>query len=388
MNKFDSKINVTSGDEFEELATDFNKMSQKLNKQFKTLDTKADNDRAILSSLDARIIVETIIYRIYDWFDCDSVFISLMDSKQGSTAQVYSSVYGQRKELSESSIKFKPFDLETFHSFPEYMIVDANKTQLSFLSDSVGQGVELFLILPIFIKEHLKALITIGRPQSKFYNAEDIFQARQMADQVAVSLSNATLMEELDQLGWGAINALARTVDAKSSWTAGHSIRVAEMALKIGSELGISSKKLEDLHRAALLHDIGKVGIPLSVLDKPGALNDDEYAIIKKHPTIGARILEPIASYADIIPIVLQHHERFDGKGYPGGISGNEIDIGARILAVADVYDALVSDRPYRKGWAAKNVIDYIRRESGSQFDPDVAEIFWAMMRQKKTMAA
>jgi putative nucleotidyltransferase with HDIG domain len=210
----------------------------------------------------------------------------------------------------------------------------------------------------------------------------------QMADQVAVSLSNATLMEELDQLGWGAINALARTVDAKSSWTAGHSIRVTEMALKIGSELGISSKKLEDLHRAALLHDIGKVGIPLSVLDKPGALNDDEFAMIKKHPTIGARILEPIESYADIIPIVLQHHERFDGKGYPGGISGNEIDIGARILSVADVYDALVSDRPYRKGWSVENVIDYIRRESGSQFDPDVAEIFWTMMRQKKTMAA
>jgi len=268
------------------------------------------------------------------------------------------------------------------------MIVDANKTQLSFISNSVGQGIELFLILPIFIKEHLKALITIGRPQTKFYNAEDIFQARQMADQVAVSLSNATLMEELNQLGWGAINALARTVDAKSSWTAGHSIRVAKMALEIGSELGISSKKLEDLHRAALLHDIGKVGIPLSVLDKPGALNDDEFAMIKKHPTIGARILEPIESYADIIPIVLQHHERFDGKGYPGGISGNEIDIGARILSVADVYDALVSDRPYRKGWSVENVIDYIRRESGSQFDPDVAEIFWAMMRQKKTMAA
>lgn len=388
MNKFDSKIDVTSGDEFEELATDFNKMSKELNKQFKTLDTKADIDRAILSSLDARIIVETIIYRIYDWFDCDSVSISLMDSKQGGAARVYSSVYDQRKELFESSIVFRPFDLETLNSSPEYMIVDANKNQLSFLSNFVGQGIELFLILPIFVKEHLKALITIGRPQAKFYNAEDIFQARQMADQVAVSLSNATLMEEMDQLGWGAINALARTVDAKSSWTAGHSIRVAKMALKIGSELGISSRKLEDLHRAALLHDVGKVGIPLSILDKPGALDDDEYAIIKKHPTIGARILEPISSYADIIPIVLQHHERFDGKGYPGGISGNEIDIGARILAVADVYDALVSDRPYRKGWAPESVIDYIRRESGSQFDPYVAEIFWAMMRQKKTMAA
>jgi len=231
-------------------------------------------------------------------------------------------------------------------------------------------------------------LITIGRSKSKFYNAEDILQARQMADQVAVSLSNATLIEEMEQLSWGAIKALARTVDAKSSWTAGHSTRVTKMALKIGAEFGISSKELDKLHRAALLHDIGKVGIPLSILDKPGALDDDEYAMIKKHPTIGARILEPIASYADIVPIVLQHHERFDGKGYPGGISGNEIDIGARILAVADVYDALISDRPYRKGWAVESVIDLIRKEAGRQFDPDVAEVFLAIMRQRKTKAA
>ena len=388
MNKFDSKINLTSGDEFEELAMDFNKMASELNKQFKTLDTKAEIDRAILSSLDARIIVETIIYRIYDWFDCDSVSIGLMDSKHGNTARIYSSIYDQRKELFENSIEFKPSDLETFNSHPEYMILYADKNRLPFLSTFVEQGIELFLILPIFIKEHLKALITIGRSQSNFYNAEDIFQARQMADQVAVSLSNATLMEEMDNLGWGAIKALARTVDAKSSWTAGHSTRVAKMALRLGAELGISSKKLEDLHRAALLHDVGKIGVPLSILDKPGPLDDDEYAMIKKHPAIGARILEPIASYADIIPIVLQHHERFDGKGYPGGISGNEIDIGARILAVADVYDALISDRPYRKGWAIENVIGLIRKEAGRQFDPDVAGVFLAIMRQRKTKAA
>ena len=175
MNKFDSKINLTSGDEFEELAMDFNKMASELNKQFKTLDTKAEIDRAILSSLDARIIVETIIYRIYDWFDCDSVSIGLMDSKHGNTARIYSSIYDQRKELFENSIEFKPSDLETFNSHPEYMILYADKNRLPFLSTFVEQGIELFLILPIFIKEHLKALITIGRSQSKFYNAEDIF---------------------------------------------------------------------------------------------------------------------------------------------------------------------------------------------------------------------
>ena len=388
MKNFDCRVDVKSGDEFEELAMDFNEMADHLNSQFKTLETKAEIDRAILSSLDARIIVETIIHGIYDWFDCDSVAISLTDSNQGNTARVYSNIYGHGKELFENSIEFRPFELETFNSNPEFLIADADKNRLSFLSTLVGQGIESFLILPIFVKLKLKAVITIGRSQTKAYNAEDIIQARQMANQMAVALSNATLIEEMDQLSWGTLRALARTVDAKSSWTAGHSTRVTEMALKIGSALAMSPKKLDDLHRAALLHDIGKVGIPLSILDKPGALDDEEYAKIKKHPSIGARILEPIASYKDILPIVLQHHERFDGKGYPGGLSGNDIDIGARILALADVFDAIKSDRPYRKGWAVERVVDLITEEAGRQFDPVVVEAFLAIMGQEKTRAA
>ncbi|MGB5992338.1 MAG: HD-GYP domain-containing protein, partial [Desulfobacterales bacterium] len=306
----------------------------------------------------------------------------------GNTARIYSNIYGQGKELFENSIEFRPYDLETFNTHPEYLVIDADKNRLSFFSTLVGQGIESFLILPIFLKEKLKAVITIGRSQTKVYNAEDIIQARQMADQVAVALSNANLMEELDQLNWGTIRALARTVDAKSSWTAGHSERVTKVALEIGAILALSSKKLDDLHRAALLHDIGKLGVPLAILDKPGALDDDEYGMIKKHPSIGARILEPIASYKDIIPIVLQHHERHDGKGYPSGLSGDEIDIGAKILAVADVFDALKSDRPYREGWALERVIDLITEEAGHQFDPNVVEAFLAIMRQRKTRAA
>jgi HD-GYP domain-containing protein (c-di-GMP phosphodiesterase class II) len=160
------------------------------------------------------------------------------------------------------------------------------------------------------------------------------------------------------------------------------------MALKIGAALGLSPDKLDDLHRAALLHDIGKVGVPAAILDKPGALDDDEYALIKKHPAIGARILEPIVSYKEIIPMVLQHHERYDGKGYPCGISGDEIDIGAKILSVADTFDAVTSDRPYRKGWALERAIDLITEEAGRQFDPDVVDVFLTIMKQEKTKAA
>ena len=388
MKNFESQVNITSGDEFEELAMDFNEMAAELNRQFKTLDTRAEIDRAILSSMDAGVIVSTIIHGIYDWFACDSIAISLMDSEQEDTARVYYNLYDQGKELSETSVEFSSYDLETFNAHHELLIVDADRNQLSFLLPLIELGNESFLILPIFVKERLKAAIIIGRIQTKAFNIEEILQARQMADQVAVALSNATLIEELASLNLGTVKALARAVDAKSSWTAGHSTRVTEMALKLGSVLGLSPKKLDDLHRGALLHDIGKVGVPVAILDKPGALDDQEYALIKKHPFIGARILEPIASYKDIIPMVLHHHERYDGKGYPGGLSGNKIDFSARILAVADVFDALRSDRPYREGWALERVINLIREESGRQFDPDVVEAFLTIMRQEKIRAA
>ena len=388
MHNFESHVNLTSGDEFEELAMDFNNMAKELNKQFKNLDTRAEIDRAILSSLDARVIIETIIHRIYDWFVCDSVAICLMDSKKGNIAQVYYNLYDKRTEFSEASIEFSPYDLEILKEHPKYLITDADVNRLSFLSPLIEQGNQWFLINPIFLKEKLKAVIIVGRSQFKAFNIEESFQTRQMADQMAVALSNVTLIDELEQLNWGTIKALARTVDAKSSWTAGHSTRVTKMALKIGSALGLSPNKLDDLHRAALLHDIGKVGISVAILDKPGALDDEECDMIKKHPAIGARILEPIASYKEIIPMVLQHHERFDGKGYPDGLSGDEIDIGARILAVADVFDALRSDRPYREGWAIERVVDLIAEEAGGQFDPGVVEAFLTIMRQEKTKAA
>jgi HD-GYP domain-containing protein (c-di-GMP phosphodiesterase class II)/HAMP domain-containing protein len=389
MRNFDCRVSVKSGDEFEELAMDFNEMADQLDRQFKTLNTMSEIDRAILSSLDTKIIVKNVIHRIYDWFICDSVAVCLIDSGQKKAGVMYFSFYSQRDNVFEESFEFSPSDLDALYAHPEYLIVDKDKNRLFLPSPLVEQGGETFLILPVLLKETLKAVIAIGRPQTKVISIEDITRVRRTADQVAVALSNATLLDDLDQLNWGTIKALARTVDAKSSWTAGHSIRVTDMALKIGAAMKLPPDKLDDLHRAALLHDIGKVGVPVSILDKPGALDDDEYALIKKHPAIGARILEPIAAYKDILPMVLQHHERYDGKGYPAGISGDEIDIGARILAVADTFDAVRSDRPYRKGWELERVIDLITKEAGHQFHPDVVEAFLEFMRPvNKTTAS
>ncbi len=388
MKNFESQVNLTSGDEFEELAMDFNEMAAQLNRQFKTLDTKAEIDRAILSSLDTRVIVETVINRMYDWFVCDSVAINLMDSKKDHIARTYFGYYYQRSRLLEKTVEFSLYDLEMLHANPEYLTIGPGQDRPPFLSTIVGHGIRSFLILPIFLNKKLAAVITIGRSLSEVYDTEDITQARQAADQVAVALSNAILIEELEQLNLGTLKALARAVDAKSSWTAGHSERVTKVALEIGSVLGLPQKDMDNLHRAALLHDIGKLGVPVEILDKSGALDDDEYRMIKKHPKIGVRILEPIASYKEILPIVMHHHERYDGKGYPDGLSGDAINIGARILAVADVFDALSSDRPYREGWAFERVIDLINKEAGHQFDPDVVKAFLSIVRQKKTKAA
>jgi putative nucleotidyltransferase with HDIG domain len=197
---------------------------------------------------------------------------------------------------------------------------------------------------------------------------------------VAVALSNAYLIDELKTLNWGTLTALARVVDAKSPWTAGHSERVASIALRIGEAMGLSKHKLDVLNKAGMLHDIGKVSTPRAILDKNGKLTNEEYAIIQEHPERGARILEPIPSYTEMIPIVLQHHERFDGKGYPGRLAGHMISIGARIMAVADTYDAMTSDRPYRPGMEVHVVLKEIRKEAGRQFDPDVVQAFLKVM--------
>ena len=389
MKDFDAQVKITSGDEFEELAEHFNEMSGRLERQFKALDTKAKIDRAILSSLEPRLIVETVISRMSDWFTCDIVSIGLIDSEKSHAARVYfSSPNTPSPIIREKFITFKPQDLKRLHVHPKYLVVDTDSAAMDYLSNLDTSGIKFFLVLPVFLDDILKAVITIGRGQSETYNEEDITQARQMADQVAVALSNANLIQELDKLNLGTLTALARTVDAKSSWTAGHSERVTDMALKIGAALKLDPKELDNLHRGSLLHDIGKIGVPVSILDKPGKLDHDEYQTVKTHPRIGARILEPIAAYETIIPIVLQHHERYDGKGYPDGLSGDAINIGARIVAVADVFDSLKSDRPYREGWPLERVIDLITQEAGRQFDPKIVEAFRSIIKLRKKKAA
>ena len=177
------------------------------------------------------------------------------------------------------------------------------------------------------------------------------------------------------------IQTLKSTVDAKDKYTRGHSDRVAEYAVLIGKELGLPEKELNNLKIGGLFHDIGKIGVPDIILQKNGKLSDDEYSEIKNHPTIGAHILSTASIFSDIIPIVKHHHERYDGNGYPGRLKGEEIPYFARIIAIADSFDAMVSKRSYRDAQDLNYVISEFKRCKGTQFDPKLTEVFLDILK-------
>ena len=187
--------------------------------------------------------------------------------------------------------------------------------------------------------------------------------------------------DELEKAYLDTIGILRYTVEAKDPYTRGHSDRVSEYSVLIGTKMGLDENTLHLLKIGGLFHDIGKIGIPDSILLKETKLDDEEYSQIKNHPAIGAHILGDAEIFKDIIPIVLHHHERFDGKGYPKGLKGEQIPLAARIAAVADTFDAMTSKRTYRDALPLETVIAEIEKCSGTQFDPKIASVFLDILK-------
>jgi putative nucleotidyltransferase with HDIG domain len=383
---FDSRVMIESGDEFEELGASFNTMASQLGKQFKTLTTLGEIDRAILSALDTEKIVDVVLNRMLDVFPCDSVSVTLLDfnaKKAKMAARIYFEKEKPNNETLLEMIDLTAKEQQELSDNPESIFVEVKEAPPNYLAPLARQGIKSFLVLPIILKQVLSGIMTLGYLKPPVHSQEDLFQARRFADQMGVALSNAQLIKELDQLNWGTLTALARAIDAKSPWTAGHSERVTKLALKIGRVLGLSQEEIDTLRRGGLMHDLGKIGVPAEILDKPGDLTEEEEQTMRQHCRLGARILEPISAYAEVIPMVLQHHEHFGGTGYPDGLVGGVISLGARIFAVADVFDAMTSDRPYRKALDRERAIEIIKQESGKQFDPNIVQAFLQVMAQE-----
>jgi putative nucleotidyltransferase with HDIG domain len=380
---FDSRVKVASRDEFEEVAESFNAMAKQLGRQFKTLTTMVEIDRAILSVLDTEKIVNTVLTRMSEVFPSKSVSMAVIDFNPGDTAQSYLREGKSDKVTPVDKVQINPEELQMLRKNPETLMLKKDENLPRYLVPMTRGGIKSFLVLPIFLKHRLAGILSFGYAKQPNFSQEDLDQARQLADQVAVAFSNARLIEELNELNWGTLTALARTIDAKSPWTAGHSERSTKLAVRIGETMKLPHEAIDDLNRGGLLHDIGKLGIPIEILDKPGKLTSEETKTMQKHVQLGARILEPITAYEKIIPIVLQHHERFNGKGYPDGLKGDSINLSARIFAVADCYEAMTSDRPYRRAFDRSNAMGIIKDNSGSDFDPHVVKAFLKVMDQE-----
>jgi putative nucleotidyltransferase with HDIG domain len=381
---FQAQVTVDSGDEFQELAESFNVMADKLDKQFKAMSTMNEIVRAILSVLDKEKIATEVLARLRDLFPADSAGLALFARRNELDGEMYVKDDVASGPVRLVSINLSDREYHELNTNPETQIIRSNDQTPSYIEPLSGLGMELFLVLPVFANNNLTAVMTLGFRVPGAMTEEDRVRARQLADQVALALTNANLVADLEELSWGTLYSLARAIDAKSSWTAGHSERVTELSLKIGQVMGLSRGELDDLHRAGLLHDIGKLGIPPEILDKPDKLSSKEYETMRQHAELGARILDPIAAYAKVKPLVLHHHEHYDGSGYPYGLKGEEIPMGARIFALADIYDALVSDRPYRRALNREEVREYVIARAGYEFDPKVVEAFLQVLSQQE----
>ncbi len=372
---FESRVDVRSGDEFEALALSFNSMASQLGRQFHALETINDIDQAIFASLNREGIVDATLDHMPYLLPCDCFAITLFGDADSSGRTQFRAVRtGQPRATLSTQVT--PADLQKLHEHPEVLAISDGETIPGFLLPLRETGMTSFLILPIVVDTAVFAALVCAHGSALQLAADDIQQARQVADQLAVAFSNVQLIEALEELHWGTLTALARAIDAKSAWTAGHSERVTNMSLRIGRAIGLSPKDLQIMQRGGLLHDIGKIGTPPTILDKPGKLDPEEMRIMQDHVRIGLRILEPIAGFREALPIVSQHHERFDGLGYPEGLAGENISLHARIFAVADCYDAMTSDRPYRKGLPREKTLEIMKQGSGTQFDPKIVDVF------------
>lgn len=239
------------------------------------------------------------------------------------------------------------------------------------------------LAVPILLQNKSIGVITIYTSKPKNFSQSEIDLLSTFASQASIAIENARLYANMKEQYMSMVMALAAAIEAKDSYTHGHSTNVMEYAVKISKEIGLSDDQIETIRYAGLLHDIGKIGIKDVILTKQGKLTEEEISELHKHPEYGANIMEGVAILKDIAPLTLYHHERYDGKGYPLGLKGSDIPLGARILAVADTYDAMIADRPYRKAFPFEYVKKEMFKAAGNQLDPKLVKVFFEILKKE-----
>nr|NIS16192.1 HD domain-containing protein [candidate division Zixibacteria bacterium]NIX54970.1 HD domain-containing protein [candidate division Zixibacteria bacterium] len=352
----------------------------KENKHLKSLLSLYQISEAMGSTIHLNSLLDLVLQSIVNEFNADLVSISLWDTHRDCLA--LEAFYGD-----EMQIKKNP--LLSGKSEINYKVLkEAQPQVVNELEDSPDSEVTSYTSLvchPLLVQGKVIGTLNLLRNgQFDIFGLGDIHLLWILASKAATAIEHSQLYLELEQAYIGTIRAFANAVEARDNYTRGHTERVYKIASIIARALEWSEEQMKNLYMGCVLHDIGKIGVPDSILNKPGRLNDEERRIMQLHPETGVKMLEGIPMLEPALPYILYHHEKYDGSGYPLGLKAENIPIEGRILAIADTVDAILTNRPYRKGASLEKVSRELIECSSGQFDPDLVEIFMGVLDENK----
>jgi putative nucleotidyltransferase with HDIG domain len=376
--RYDTRVVARSDDEFGALAVSFSGMAGQIQRQVDLLRALDDVDQAVLRSREIDSLLVTAAGKFLWTSHAVRAVIAMPGRSQAQDRWV---VHDSRNGLTANADAAPGFSPDLLRprvpADARFYTGERASHDLTALRIPAPTGLH-WLVLPLWNADRLEGLVALAAEAQWDSSDRTVVESRYLADRLALGLANIHLVCDLDALSVGTLTAFARAIDANSAWTAGHSERVTAVALVLGDALSLHDAERHTLRSGGLLHDIGKIGVPPEILDKAGPLTSAERKIVESHPVLGVRILEPIPAFRDVLAVVRHHHERCDGRGYPDGLRGEEIPFLARLLAVADVYDALVSARPYRAGMAPDAAARIIMEGAGLHLDPHIVQVFLA----------
>ena len=342
-------------------------------------------DLAITGSLDLRVTLEVILDHITRQLGVDAADVLLFDERVGRLE------FGAGRGFLTDALRHTSLALGSSFAgaaaLARKIVTVPNLWEAgsAFQSSPLlrKEGFVVYAGIPLVAKGQVKGVLEIFHRSRLTHDDEWLEFAAALGQQAAIAIDNASLLEDLQRSNLELARAYdttlegwSRTLDLRDRETEGHSERVTELSVRLAREAGLRREEILHVRRGALLHDIGKMGIPDGILLKPGPLTEAEWDVMRKHPQYAYDVLSPIGYLRPAIDIPYCHHERWDGKGYPQALVGERIPLMARIFALADVWDALTSERPYRPAWSSDRAIEYLRAESGGHFDPALVEPF------------
>jgi response regulator RpfG family c-di-GMP phosphodiesterase len=342
-------------------------------------------DQAIMSSFDMRFTLDVVLSQVITQLQVDATSILLLDST-GQTLK-YLAIQGFQTQVIKNA-RIGIIDSYAGRAITERRPIRIENLKMQPDSEPIktllpGEDFASYYGIPLITKGNVKGVLEIFQrvPLQPYPEWIDFLET--LAGQAAIAIDNAVLFEnlqksnfELEQAYDATIEGWSHALDLRDRETEGHTLRVTEMALKLARIMRVDENKLIHMRRGGLLHDIGKLGVPDNILLKPAALTDEEWKIMRMHPQFAYDWLAPISYLREAVEIPYCHHEKWDGTGYPRGLTGESIPLTSRIFAITDVWDALTSDRPYRQAWSNEQVVEYIRANNGLHFDPKVVEVF------------